>query len=268
MGLACADIDADGDEDIALTNWQLEPNGLYRNNHVHGETARRFMPAFQDIAVPAGLAQASVGYVGWGCAFADFDGDGDLDLFVANGYTSPDYETTMTCVGQTDQLFENVGGPGPFERHRDTPRWELVAAASAGPHFERALASRSTAMADVDGDGDLDLIVTANNGPLVHLRNEGRVRSLRVVPEGRAPAVSRDAVGAEVTLQLSDGRSDVAVVHAGSGYLGQNERGVRFTLGSSEALSVDILWPDGRHSSHPVQPGDTRRTLRIVQPDS
>lgn len=265
MGLALCDIDADGDEDIALTNWQLEPNALYRNNHIHGETGRKFMPAFEDIAVPARLAQAAVGVVGWGCVFADFDGDGDDDLFVANGYTSPDYETTMTCVGQLDQLFENVGGTGPYQSHRELPRWQLLAAETAGAHFARALASRSTAAADVDGDGDIDLVVTSNNGPLVLLRNEARLRSLRVVPSGRPPTTALDAVGARVTLRLSDGRSPLAVVHGGSGYLGQNERGVRFTLGRAEVLSVDIEWPDGSSSAHRA---DGPGVLRVSQPDN
>lgn len=85
------------------------------------------MPRFEDIAVYAGLAQRSVGYVGWGCVLADLDDDGDLDAFVANGYTSPDYETTMICVGQRDQLFENVTQPGALAAHKDVPRWELSA---------------------------------------------------------------------------------------------------------------------------------------------
>lgn len=263
MGLALSDIDSDGDEDIALTNWQLEPNALYRNNHIHGETKRKFMPAFEDIAVPARLAQAAVGYVGWGCVFADFDGDGDDDMFVANGYTSPDYETTMTCVGQANQLFENTSGPGPFASHRDMPRWKLLEADTAGAPFATELASRSTAAADIDGDGDVDLVVTSNNGPLVLLRNEGQVRSLRVVPTGRGPATARDAIGARVTLQLSDGRTPMAVVHSSSGYLGQNERGVRFTLGDADVLAVDIDWPDGSHSAHTASsPG----VLHVDQP--
>ncbi|MFT7461784.1 MAG: hypothetical protein ACI9EF_000118 [Pseudohongiellaceae bacterium] len=263
MGLALSDIDSDGDEDIALTNWQLEPNGLYRNNHLHGETARKFMPAFEDIAVPTQLAQASVGYVGWGCVLADFDGDGDDDVFVANGYTSPDYETTMTCVGQVNQLFENTSGPGPFVNHRDTPRWKLLDVATAGLPFSDALASRSTATADVDGDGDLDLVVTSNNGPLRLLRNNAQQRSLLVVPEGRPPQSNRDAIGAAVTVQLSDGRTQRAVVHSNSGYLGQNERGLRFNLGEANVLSLNVDWPDGSHSTHfAEEPG----VLRIEQP--
>lgn len=251
MGLSAADVDGDSDEDILLTNWQLEPNALYRNNRVYGTTQRRFMPAFEDIAVQAGLAQPSVGYVGWGCLLADLDGDADLDAFVVNGYTSPDYETSMYCVGQTDQLFENVSGTGPFAEQRSTPRWQLVEAERAGTWADRALPSRGLAAADVDGDGDLDLAITANNGPLVFLVNQRGGRFLSVVPDGRAP---RDAVGARVVVELEDGRKTTAVVHRGSGYLGGHERGVRVGLGFAKAVAISVTWPDGTLSRHETPP--------------
>ncbi len=288
MGLAPGDVDGDGDLDVLLTNWQLEPNGLYRNNHRHPPTERRFVPRFEDVAVRAGLARWSVGYVGWGCVLEDLDGDGDLDAFVANGYTSPDYETTMICVGQADQLFENVTPPGAFRQMKDAPRWELVDVERAGPWAARELPSRALAAADADGDGDLDLVVTANNAPLVYLRNERGGRFLRVVPEGRAP--NRDAVGARVELRCragataddedddvpaggllgigASGRDDLpraAEVHAGSSYLAGHERGVRFGLADEEPARVRVRWPDGATSTHEVPRGAT--VLRVTQPD-
>ncbi len=262
MGLAPGDIDGDGDFDLLLTNWQLEPNALYRNNHRHGPSKRKFMPRFEDIAVHAGLAQRSVGYVGWGCVLADLDNDGDLDTFVANGYTSPDYETTMICVGQRDQLFENVSQPGALAAHKEVPRWELVEAERAGSWAERELPSRGLAAADADGDGDLDLVITANNGPLVYLRNETGGRSLRVVLEGKAPNTA--AIGARVELHCADESTFAAITTAGAGYLGGHENGVRFGLGDKQPVSVSVRWPDGHESSANVQPGSSQ--ISIQQP--
>ncbi|MDG2149171.1 MAG: CRTAC1 family protein [Planctomycetota bacterium] len=251
MGLAGGDVDGDGDVDLALTNWQLEPNALYRNNHRHQPSTRKFMPRFEDVAVRAGLARHSVGYVGWGCVLADLDNDGDLDAFVANGYTSPDYETTMICVGQPNQLFENVTEPHALTHHRDVPRWELVDIDRAGAWAAQELPSRGLAAADADGDGDLDLVVTANNGPLVYLRNDSGGRSLRVVPEGSA--ANRDAVGARIELLLEgEAAPQVAIVRAGSGYLGNHQRGVHFGLGEAQPRAVSVLWPDGTKSTHEV----------------
>ena len=259
MGLAPADMDADGDIDLLLTNWQLEPNALYRNNRVHRPSNRRFMPRFEDVAVQAGLAQRSVGYVGWGCLVADLDGDGDVDAYVANGYTSPDYETTMLCVGQPDQLFENVSGSRGLVAHKDVPRWEPVDAATAGAWIERALPSRGLAAADADGDGDLDLVVTANNAPLVFLRNERGGRSLRVTTRGVAPNTA--AVGARVTLFIHgrDEPHEAATVHAGAGYLGNHEPTLHFGLGEAVPRLLQVTWPDGRRTEHTV--GDERTVV-------
>ncbi|GJM21627.1 MAG: hypothetical protein DHS20C15_15420 [Planctomycetota bacterium] len=252
MGLAGFDIDADGDEDMLLTNWQLEPNALYRNNHVHAPTERRFVPRFEDLAVQTGLAQMSVGYVGWGCLLDDLDNDGDADVYVANGYTSPDYETTMQCVGQRDQLFENLSGPGAFDTHRDMPEWRLVQGQRAGPVATLELASRSLVGADVDLDGDLDLLVTANNGPLVLLRNESGGRSLHLTLRAREGVGNLEAIGARVTLLLEDGSARSAWNRRGNGYLGHSEGGVRFGLGDATPSTLSVLWPDGTTSEHPA----------------
>jgi hypothetical protein len=255
MGLQCADVDDDGDEDIFASYWQTEPNGLYRNNARHLPTQRRFVPRFEDIAIAAGLGQPSVGFVGWGCALADLDDDGDEDLCVVNGYTSPDYDTTLQCVGQVPHLYENVTAPGALREHRDVPRWELLPPERAGPPFARALAGRGLAACDWDRDGDLDLAFTANNGPLTLLRNERGGRSLRVLVEGDGVAVPREAVGARVTLVLDDGSRRVAFVHRDGSYLSGHERGVRFGLGERRAVEVEVRWPDGTESRQAVDGG-------------
>jgi len=265
MGAQCADVDDDGDEDIFVSYWQVEPDALYRNNAHHLPSQRRFMPRYEDIAIAAGIGPATVGYVGWGCALADLDDDGDDDLCVTNGYTSPDYETTMQCVGQVAQLFENVTPPGALATQRDVPRFELLAPERAGAHFARKLAGRGLAACDYDADGDLDLALTANNGPLVLLRNERGGRALSVVPEGDGQAVPREAVGACVTLTLDDGSRRVAFVHRDGSYLSGHERGVRFGLGARKAVAVEVRWPDGTATRRELAEGDGEARLVIVR---
>ncbi len=267
MGLQCADVDDDGDEDIFASYWQTEPNGLYRNNARHLPTQRRFVPLFEDIAIAAGLGQPSVGYVGWGCALADLDNDGDEDLCVANGYTSPDYETTLQCVGQVSHLYENVTAPGALREHRDVPRWELLPPERAGAHFARALAGRGLAACDWDRDGDLDLAIAANNGPLALLRNERGGRSLHVLVEGDGVTVPREAVGARVTLTLDDGSERVAFVHRDGSYLSGHERGVRFGLGERRAVRVAVDWPDGGRTERVLAPEGPAGSLRLSRDD-
>jgi len=285
MGIAPADIDDDGDCDLFVSNWQTEANALYRNNLRHLPSQRRFMPAFEDIAVRTGLGQASVGYVGWGCVLADLDTDGDKDLVVANGYTSPDYETTMQCVGQRCHLYENTTPPGSLREHKDAPRWELLPPALAGAWAARELAWRGLAAADADDDGDLDLALTANNGPLVFLRNERgargaatdasspgaavRPRALAVHLRGRSP--NTGALGARLELRVQSGpggptRTLVEWVLAGGSYLSQHAAGVHFGLGDAQALELLVRWPDGRETRLPIAPG-TRR-LDVEQPAS
>jgi len=265
MGVQCADVDDDGDEDIVVTYWQVEPDALYRNNAQHLPSQRRFMPRYEDIAIAAGIGAPTVGYVGWGCAFADLDDDGDDDLCINNGYTSPDYETTMQCVPQRPQLFENVTAPGALQTHRDVPRFELLPAERAGAHFARKLAGRGLAACDYDADGDLDLCFSANNGPLVLLRNERGGRALTVLPEGDGAAVPREAVGARVTLILDDGSRRTACVHRDGSYLSGHERGVRFGLGARRATAVELRWPDGTQTRRELQPGEGEGRL-VIRP--
>ncbi|MEY2786103.1 MAG: hypothetical protein RL277_2315 [Planctomycetota bacterium] len=243
MGLAAGDVDGDLDEDLFVTNWQLESNALYLNNLKHNSPKSR-ISAFRDVAVQAGLAQASVGVTGWGAQFGDLDLDGDLDLVYANGYTSPDYESTGICVGQPCHWFANDGA-GRFTQVRES-------GALAEP-----LANRCLLACDFDRDGDLDLLVTANNGPARLLENriaraENRWLGVRLEAKG----ANRAAIGAEVELVTEKG-TQLRTVRAGEGYLGSNAPELHFGLGkASEIRSVRVRWPDGSTSTHaPVDAG-------------
>ena len=239
MGLSAGDVDGDGDEDLFVTNWQLESNALYLNNLLSNTSAKRHVATFRDCAVQAGLAQLSVGVTGWGCELADFDLDGDLDLAYANGYTSPDYEGTGICVGQPSHFFEN-DGEGRF-----TPAFDR-----AGPELALPLSSRAFAACDYDQDGDLDVVVTANNGRVRLLRNElvhGRRHWLGVRLRGRGG--NTFAIGAEVSVSVG-GRTLRRTMHAGTGYLTGNAPELHFGLGDASTIaSVVVRWPDGTEST-------------------
>jgi hypothetical protein len=244
MGVAIGDVGGDLDEDLFLTNWQLEPNALYRNNVRSHNSQRRRVASFRDVTVQAGFGTHGVGFTSWGAELFDLELDGDLDLFVANGYTSPDYETTCICVGQPNHLYLN-DGEGRFR----------LAPELAGPDVARAHASRAVAACDYDRDGDVDLLVTANNGPVQLLENRAeRPDGARWLGIGLRTDVDRNrfAIGALVTVDV-EGRRFVRSLRAGTSYLAGNPPELHFGLGRVEGpATVTVDWPSGARSTHAV----------------
>ncbi|MEX1024293.1 MAG: CRTAC1 family protein [Planctomycetota bacterium] len=242
MGVAIGDVDGDRDEDLFLTNWQLEPNALYANNLLSHASRRHRVGTFRDRTVDAGFAAFGVGYTSWGAELFDLENDGDLDLFVSNGYTSPDYESTGICVGQPNHLFVNDGS-GRFR----------AAFAEAGAALTVERASRAALTSDFDQDGAVDLFVTSNNGLPQMLANraprQGRWIGLRLRQDGP----NRFAIGATVEVSAGD-RTWLSTLRAGTGYLGGNAPELHFGLGDVEAVDrVSVRWPDGTLSEHGVE---------------
>jgi len=246
MGLAIADVDADGDEDVFLTNWELEANALYLNLLERRMTGRTRRPRIRDGAIAAGVAAAGIGVTSWGPALVDLDLDGDLDLYVANGYTSPDYRSTGICVGQPDHLFLATK-PGAFEQAAQ----DLVGEG-------HPCASRGVVACDFDRDGDEDLLVTANNGAPRLLRNDAPraagARSLRI--ELRGEGANPFGIGAEVTVTAGDLLLR-RTLRAGEGYLTSAAPELLFGLGPIEgSVRVTVRWPSGAETIHEdVAPG-------------
>jgi hypothetical protein len=238
MGLALGDVDLDGDEDVFLTNWELEANALYLNSVLSHSGSKRRRASFHDYTVRSGLGPSGIGATSWGAELFDLDLDGDLDLYVANGYTSPDYESTGICVGQLDHLFLGDG----------TGKFAQVAAAATGVgHISQA--SRGAIGADYDGDGDVDLLVTANNGRAVLLQNNAERKGHWMGLRLRQPGPNTRAIGAEVTLTTREGTVLRRAVRAGQGYLTGNAPELHFGLGEQTQLeSVEVRWPDGERT--------------------
>jgi hypothetical protein len=221
--------------------------------------AEKHRSTFKDAVVETGLASSGVGTTSWGGVLFDADNDADLDLFVPNGYTSPDYRTTGICVGQPNQFFWNDGA-GHFSE----------ASVEAGIAVTRPLPSRAALAADLDQAGDLDLGGTTNNGPLQVLQNmareTGRAPGHFVTVRLRGAGKNTHAIGARVTVvtQAADGaeRRQTRSLLAGKTYLAGNPPELHFGLGSaSQIVRFEVQWPSGQRTELPGGPVDRIVTL-------
>ena len=225
MGLAAADFDSDGDPDLAVTNFDVETNTLYENL---GEMQ------FTDRSAASGFGPPSFNLLGFGLVAADLDGDGDLDVYAANGHIFERPNRPEIGYAQRDLVLLG-DGRGRFRELR-CPGLE------ADPQVGRGLAA-----ADFDRDGDPDLAVSNNDGPLQLLASDlpglaGGGIGVRLAGAG----ANREAVGAVVTLVTSAGRRSRWVV-AGDSYQSSSDRAVLFALPEEERVeALEIRWPSGR----------------------
>ena len=228
MGIDAADFDNSGRMGVAVTNFDNEMAGLYRS----------LGPGlYEDVAKAAGVGMASRNRLGFGCLFVDLDLDGAVDLVIANGHIDEAVRTMRTGAGhaQPPLLFQNLGN-GKFQD----------VAAAAGEEFARPRVGRGLAYGDFDRDGDLDLLMTTNNGPAVLFRNDQASgnRSVRFTLVGTNS--NRAGIGARVRVLLG-GPLQSRMVKTGSSYLSQSELPVTFGVGRRDAVDrVVIDWPSGR----------------------
>jgi hypothetical protein len=227
MGVDVGDFENSGKPGIAITNFDNEMIGLYRA--VRPGT-------YDDISIAAGVGLPSKNTLGFGCAFLDVDLDGSLDLVVANGHIEETVRNIHGNVGyaQPPLLFLNLGG-GKFEDF----------AANADEGFAQPKVGRGLAYGDYDRDGDLDIMLTTNNGPAYLYRNENAAgnRSIRFHLVGTKS--NRDAIGALVRT-FNNGQTQSRVVKGGSSYLSQSELPLTFGLGKRDKIErVQIEWPSG-----------------------
>jgi hypothetical protein len=240
MGVDTGDFENSGNPGVAITNFDNEMIGLY-----HSVVARPLViGTFDDIAIASGLGAASRSTLGFGCAFFDANLDGWLDLAVANGHIDETVRNIRGNVGyaQAPQLFLNQGA----DHFRDVAR-------EVGGGFSRTIVGRGLAYGDFDRDGDLDLLLTTNNGPAYLYRNDqtGGNRSIRFQLVGTMS--NRDAIGAIVRILDSGHGGEVQsrVVRGGSSYLSQSELPVTFGVGKKEKIEkVTIDWPSGRSEEY------------------
>jgi len=228
MGVDAADFDNSGTSGVAITNFDNEMIGLYR---ALGNGT------YEDVAMQAGVGPVSKNTLGFGCVFLDADLNGAVDLLVANGHIDETVRNIRGNVGyaQPPQLFLNSGK----RTFRDV-------ATEVGEGFSQPKVGRGLAYGDFDRDGDVDILMTTNNGPSFLFRNDQLAgnRSIRFHLLGTSS--NRDAIGATVRI-YHDGSSQSRLVRGGSSYLSQSELPVTFGLGKRDRIDrVVIQWPNGK----------------------
>jgi len=227
MGIDIGDVDRDGDDDLFVTNLDNEGNTLYLNVG---------SGLFEDRTAEFGLFK--LGLTGFGTRFMDYDNDGWLDLVVVNG-----------AVRHVGSQLQN-GDPYPLKQRsqlfrNDRGRKFVDVSDSAGPPFAQLQVARGAATGDLDNDGDIDLVVFNNSGPVRVLQNEVGSRGHWLGVRAIDTRYKRDAVQARVSL--AGQRSAAKIVQTDGSYCVASDPRVLFGLGSgSAAQTVRVQWAGGQ----------------------
>ncbi len=228
MGVDVADFDHTGRPSFAVGNFSNEMLGLYHNEG-NG--------LFIDVASPTAVGHESLLTLAFGVFFFDFDLDGRVDLFAANGHVEDEIQRVQSRVAyaQPPHLFQNLGEDG----FRDV--------APAVPALAEPIVARGCAYGDYDGDGDLDVAVVTSGGPVRLYRNDGAdgARSVRITLEGGAGS-NREGFGARVRAHVGE-RIQTVWFGSGRSYASQSEPVITFGLGSASAIDeLEVRWPSGK----------------------
>jgi hypothetical protein len=257
MGVDAADFDNDGDEDLFVTELTGQGANLFVNDG---------SGIFTDQSAASRLRVATLPSTGFGTAWIDVDNDGWLDLLTINGAVTAIGELVRRHdpfpLHQRKQLFRNLGN-GQFEE----------VSARAGAVFQVSSTGRGAAFGDIDNDGDTDVVVASNDGPVQLLMNQigqrhhwiglrlvGEVTGWRVTASAERPV--RDMLGARVSV-TSGGRTLWRRARSDGSYASANDPRVLVGLGSSTSVSeVRVIWPDGRTETFSGLPIDRYTTVK------
>jgi hypothetical protein len=245
MGVDAADYDRSGRDSIVVGNFSNEMLGLYHNEG---------KGLFIDDAAVAGVGRPSLLTLTFGCFFFDYDLDGWLDIFSANGHVADDIHAVQPHVtyAQPAHLYRNVG----------RGRFEDVSAAT-GRALQEPVVARGAAYGDFDNDGDLDLLVSVNGGRARLLRNDGGNRNHYLTVKTVGSVSNRDGIGARITIAVAGAGTMSSTVKSGSSYLSQSQLPVTFGLGAATMVDrVEIAWPSGRRDMLEKVHADQSITVR------
>jgi len=246
MGIALGDFNRDGKLDLFITTFSDDYKTLYRND---GDGN------FTDVSFRAGLGNSTIPFLAWGAGFLDFDNDGLLDIFIANGHVYPIADRTEwgTTWAERPQLFRNLNG-AKFE--------EVPPATGSG--LAAVISARGAAFGDLFNDGHIDVVLNNMDSPPTLLRNvvknANHWLTLKLIGGPKSP---RDAIGAKVFL-TTGGIRQRADVFSGGSYGSSSDQRVHFGLGTfSKVDKLEIHWPDGVVEQLPVPGVD--RILTIIE---
>jgi hypothetical protein len=227
MGVDAADYDRSGRASLIVGNFSNQMLGLY-----HNEGSGLFV----DEAPMSTVGRASLLSLAFGTFFFDYDLDGLPDIFVANGHIEEEIARVQPKVSYAEPplVFRNAG-KGKFEN----------VSASLGAALQKPIVARGAAYGDYDRDGDLDVLVTTNNGPAYLFRNEGGNQNHWLAIRTAGTKSNRDGIGAVVRVESASGKQ-WEMVRSGSSYCSQSDLALTFGLGGDKIVSsVEIEWPGG-----------------------
>lgn len=246
MGVAAGDIDGDGLDDLVCTNFSGESNDFYLSIEAG---------LYREASATVGIALDGLDMLGWGCGLRDFDLDGRLDLFVANGHVYPEASAagTGTDYPQLNQLFMGRG-ESRLELHEP----------GRGSGLSVRRVSRGAAFGDLDNDGDEDVVVVNLNAAptvLVNALDRKRARRAFVGVALKGPPNNRHGLGARVTLTTKSGLSLSREVRRHESFQASNDPRLRFGIASDDGVArVTVKWPDGTSESYDAR-SDAYATL-------
>jgi hypothetical protein len=226
MGIDAGDYDGGGRESLVIGNFSNEMINLYHNE---GEL-------FIDDAPISNIGNASLLTLAFGCFFFDFDLDGKLDIFVANGHVENEINTVQRNVtyAQPPHLFRNLGN-GKFED----------VASRVGADLQKPVVGRGAAYGDIDNDGDWDILVTTSNGPALLFRNDGGNQNNWIKLKLVGGKSNRSGVGATVTVKSKSG-TQTRTLKSGASYCSQSELSMIFGIGKDAQINeIQVAWPSG-----------------------
>jgi enediyne biosynthesis protein E4 len=246
MGVDAADVDGDGWQDLFVANVDQEMFALYRNNRDE---------SFQDTANLHGIGQATRLLSGWGLKFFDFDNDGRVDLFLANGHP--------------DDMVDQYGGAVKYAEplllfRGDGARLQNVSA-EAGPVFARSFPARGLAVGDFDNDGRVDVFVGNNGQAPLLLRNRAGEGNHWVGLRLEGTTCNRDAIGARLSWSVN-GSARSRLKTAGGSYLSSHDPREVIGLGTAAKLDwLEIKWPAPSTRVERVDAVPVDRYVRVVE---